>query len=142
MVSNFIIRGVRLRAPFFILRGFALVFITCLLACSEPTFRIHEKLDEIAQGDLQFIVAEIKAGSGTTHLLSEPFFVVKDLRFFSGDSARIFVAYAEIDFHYFSDIELIQKRKYRYLKAGRQWDRYYKNFARVKEVRDIQSYNK
>jgi hypothetical protein len=97
-----------------------------LLSCSEPAYRIHEKLDVILQNDLRYIVAEIQKGSGKTYLLDEPYFTVKDLRFFEGDTARIYSAYVEVDFFYFKGINMFQKRKYRYDARYRNWDRYFK----------------
>lgn len=103
--------------------GFLLLF---LMACSEPKFRLHEKLEARLQEDLQMMVAEVLNAAGDTHLLAEPYFEIVDLRFFTGDTARIYAAYAEVDFYYYKGIDIFQKRKYRYDAARHYWDRYYK----------------
>jgi hypothetical protein len=109
---------------------FLLVNITfILLACSEPAFRVHEKLDERLQADLKVMVAEVMRASGDQHLMPEPYFEIKDLRFFTGDTAKIFSGYAEVDFHYYKDIGIIQKRKYRYDANRHYWDRYFKKLV-------------
>ena len=79
------------------------------------------------QGDLKYIVGEVEKGSGKTHLLNNPYFVIRDLRFFHGDTARLYAAYAEVDFYYYKDISMYQVRKYRYDAGYRNWDRYFKN---------------
>lgn len=72
------------------------------------------------------MVAEVVKGSGKDHLLEKPYYVIADLRFFEGDTAKIYAAYAEVDFYYYKDIDLIQKRKYRYEARRHYWDRYFK----------------
>jgi len=107
-------------------------FLLTLLGCSEPAFRIHEKLETIAQGDLKFIVGEVMQSSGKAHLLDTPYYVIRDLRFYSGDSARVIAGYAEIDYFYYRDVGLKQKRKYRYDARSRNWDRYFKKLEFIK----------
>lgn len=98
---------------------------TLLLGCAEPPERIHRKLEILLQNDLRFIVGEIQKETGKAYLLDEPYFVVRNIQFFEGDTARTYSAYAEVDFFYFKDIGIYQKRKYRY-DTYRYWDRYYK----------------
>jgi len=107
---------------------FLIVFFVALLTwgCSEPAFRLHEKLESRLQEDLKVMVAEVVKGSGKEHLLEKPYYVVVDLRFFEGDTAKIYAGYAEVDFFYYKDIGLKQKRKYRYDARRLYWDRYFK----------------
>ena len=110
-----------------LLRVFLIISLGILfIACSEPPSKIHKKLDVILQSDLKYIVGEIERGSGKKYLLDKPYFVVHDLRFFQGDTARKYGAYAEVHFYYFNDIAMYQKRKYRYDTGYRSWDRYFK----------------
>lgn len=108
-----------------VFRFLALGFTILLSACAEPPERIHRKLELLLQNDLRFIVGEIQKETGKTYLLDEPHFIVRDFRFFEGDTARTYSAYAEVDFYYFKGIGIYQKRKYRY-DTYRYWDRYYK----------------
>lgn len=108
----------------FLLALLALTFLI-LAGCAEPPERIHRKLEVMLQNDLKFTVGEVQKETGKTYLLEEPYYVIRDLRFFEGDTARTYSAYAEVDFYYFKDIGIYQKRKYRY-DSYRFWDRYYK----------------
>lgn len=109
-----------------LLRALMLALLGILfLACSEPPERIHRKLETVLQADLKYTVGEVMKKSGKTYLLDQPYYVIKELRFFEGDTARKYSAYAEVDFYYFKDIGMYQKRKYRY-DTYRYWDRYYK----------------
>jgi len=110
-------------ARFLMLTALALLIVSC----SEPPFRIHQKLETMLQGDLKYIVGEVEKGSGKEHLLRTPYFVIRDIRFFEGDTARIYSAYAEVDYYYYKDIAMYQVRKYRYNTSYRSWDRYLKN---------------
>lgn len=110
-------------------RWIILLFAMLFASCSEPAFRLHEKLEARLQDDLKVMVAEVVKGSGKVHLLDSPYYVIKDLRFFEGDTARIYAAYAEVDFVYYKDIGLIQKRKYRYDANRHYWDRYFKKMV-------------
>ena len=117
--------------------------LACLLsACSEPAFRVHEKLDSQLQEDLKVMVAEVIKGSGKDHLLAEPYFEIKDLRFFTGDTAKKYSGYAEVDFYYYRDIGLYQKRKYRYDVRKYYWDRYYKKMMFIHTPAPVNSATK
>ncbi|HSQ42406.1 MAG TPA: hypothetical protein VLM37_09025 [Fibrobacteraceae bacterium] len=106
--------------------GLLLFTLLGLFGCSEPPFRIHEKLDGLLQSDLRYMTGEVMKGSGFRHLLERPYYIVRDLRFFSGDTAYYYSAYAEVDFFYFKDVAIFQKRKYRYDARYSYWDRYFK----------------
>ena len=109
-------------------------FFACILAiaalfvgCAEPTERIENKLTEYLQDDLKFMVAEtMKASKSRDGLLDTPYYHVKDFRLFDGAEARIYAAYAEVDFFIYKDIAMHEKRKYRYDVNTRGWDRYKK----------------
>lgn len=111
-------------------------FFVILVGCSEPAYRIHEKLDEILQSDLKYITAEVMVGSEKRYLLEEPYYKIVDLRFFQGDTARLYSGYAEVDFFYLKDIPVMQKRKYRYDARFRYWDRYFKKSLFLKKTGD------
>lgn len=105
----------------------ALSFAALLLGCSEPTERIENKLTDYLQDDLKFMVAETMRAAGNREgLLDTPYYRVKDFRLFSGAEARIYAAYAEVDFFIYKDIAMHEKRKYRYDVNTRGWDRYKK----------------
>ena len=98
-----------------------------LLGCSERTERIENKLNAYVQEDLKFIVAQtIHASGDRSGILDTPYYRVKDFRLFAGDTAAIYSAYAEVDFFIYQDINMHEKRKYRYNAHARQWDRYFK----------------
>jgi len=98
-----------------------------LLGCSERTERIEDKLNAYVQEDLKFIVAQTIHASGDRNgILDTPYYRVKDFRLFAGDTAAIYSAYAEVDFFIYQDIQMHEKRKYRYNAHARQWDRYFK----------------
>ena len=98
-----------------------------LLGCSERTERIEDKLNTYVQEDLKFIVAQtIHASGDRSGILDTPYYRVKDFRLFAGDTAAIYSAYAEVDFFIYQDIQMHEKRKYRYNAHARQWDRYFK----------------
>ncbi|MBR4917377.1 MAG: hypothetical protein IKZ45_09960 [Fibrobacter sp.] len=98
-----------------------------LLGCSERTERIENKLNAYVQEDLKFIVAQtIHASGDRSGILDTPYYRVKDFRLFAGDTAAVYSAYAEVDFFIYQDIQMHEKRKYRYNAHARQWDRYYK----------------
>ena len=103
-------------------------FVLCLLlmACSEKQVVIEKKLEHTLQDDLKWIVAEVVRGSGKSGLLDEPYYVIEDLKYFQGDTARVFAAYAYAKFYYYKDLMLIQERKYRYNTQRKFWDRYHK----------------
>lgn len=98
-----------------------------LMGCSERTDRIENKLNAYVQEDLKFIVAQtIHASGDRSGILDTPYYRVKDFRLFQGDTAAIYSAYAEVDFFIYQDIQMHEKRKYRYNAHARQWDRYFK----------------
>ena len=98
-----------------------------LLGCSERTERIENKLNAYVQEDLKFIVAQtIHASGDRSGILDTPYYRIKDFRLFAGDTAAIYSAYAEVDFFIYQDIQMQEKRKYRYNAHARQWDRYFK----------------
>ena len=104
-----------------------LALILILLGCSERTERIENKLNAYVQEDLKFIVAQtIHASGDRSGILDTPYYRVKDFRLFAGDTAAVYSAYAEVDFFIYQDIQMHEKRKYRYNAHARQWDRYYK----------------
>ena len=104
-----------------------LVLAFALLGCSERTERIENKLNAYVQEDLKFIVAQtIHASGDRSGILDTPYYRVKDFRLFAGDTAAIYSAYAEVDFFIYQDIQMHEKRKYRYNAHARQWDRYFK----------------
>ena len=104
------------------------LLVALLLAgCSERTDRIENKLNAYVQEDLKFIVAQtIHASGDRSGILDTPYYRVKDFRLFQGDTAAIYSAYAEVDFFIYQDIQMHEKRKYRYNAHARQWDRYFK----------------
>lgn len=107
----------------------ALFLLVCLQGCSEPTERIEAKLSPYLQEDLKFMVAEtIRASKDKSALLDTPYYRVKDFRLFDGAEARIYAAYAEVDFFIYKNVAMHEKRKYRYDVNARQWDRYLKTF--------------
>ncbi|MCQ2102811.1 MAG: hypothetical protein MJY98_06245 [Fibrobacter sp.] len=109
---------------FFLILG-ALCLV--LLGCSEPTDHIENKLSPYLQEDLKFMVAETMRSAGDrSALLETPYYRVKDFRLFEGAEARIYAAYAEVDFFIYKDIAMHEKRKYRYDAHTRKWDRYSK----------------
>ena len=98
-----------------------------LVGCSERTDRIENKLNAYVQEDLKFIVAQtIHASGDRSGILDTPYYRVKDFRLFQGDTGAIYSAYAEVDFFIYQDIQMHEKRKYRYNAHARQWDRYFK----------------
>jgi hypothetical protein len=101
---------------------FALFFCSC----ADPAFIVHERLETTLQGDLESMVAQIIKGSSKANVLDTPYFVIKDLREFQGDTAKIYSAYAEVDFYYFKNIKIAEKRKFRYDANRHYWDRYFK----------------
>lgn len=106
-----------------------LSFAALLMGCSEPTERIENKLTSYLQDDLKFMVAEtIKSSKDKGVLLDTPYYRVKDFRLFDGAEARIYAAYAEVDFFIYKDIAMHEKRKYRYDVNTRGWDRYKKEW--------------
>ena len=107
----------------------ALSFAALLPGCSEPTERIENKLTDYLQDDLKFMVAEtIRSSKDKGVLLDTPYYRVKDFRLFDGAEARIYAAYAEVDFFIYKDIAMHEKRKYRYDVNTRGWDRYKKEW--------------
>jgi len=100
--------------------------VLAICSCSEPPKRVHEKLETILQGDLKYMVAEIEKKSGKSYLIDSPYYEIRSLRFFHGDTANMYGAYAEVDFHYYKGIHIFQKRKYRYDAQYYFWDRYFK----------------
>lgn len=108
---------------------FLLTFAAFLAGCSEPTERIENKLTDYLQDDLKFMVAETMRAAGNREgLLDTPYYRVKDFRLFDGAEARIYAAYAEVDFFIYKDIAMHEKRKYRYDVSTRGWDRYKKEW--------------
>ena len=106
-----------------------------LVGCSEPTERIENKLTDYLQDDLKFMVAEtMKASKTREGLLDTPYYRVKDFRLFDGAEARIYAAYAEVDFFIYKDISMHEKRKYRYDVNTRGWDRYKKELKFGKDT--------
>jgi len=103
-----------------------LCFALILTSCADPAFRVHERLETTLQQDLQSMVAQIIKGSSKQNVLDTPYFVIKDLREFHGDTAKIYSAYAEVDFYYLKDIKIAEKRKFRYDANRHYWDRYFK----------------
>lgn len=120
------------------MKKFSLAFFFLLAVlvagCSESTDRIENKLTPYLQEDLKFMVAENIRGSGNRDaLMDEPYYRVKDFRLFEGAAARIYAAYAEVDFFIYKDVAMHEKRKYRYDVHTRQWDRYSKEWKHGKD---------
>ena len=106
-----------------------------LFGCAEPTERIENKLTDYLQDDLKFMVAEtIRSSKDKGVLLDTPYYRVKDFRLFDGAEARIYAAYAEVDFFIYKDIAMHEKRKYRYDVNTRGWDRYKKELKFGKDT--------
>ena len=103
-----------------------LILLSLLVSCADPAFRVHERLEKTLQQDLESMVAQIIKGSGKQNVLDTPYFVIKDLREFHGDTAKVYSAYAEVDFYYLKDINVAEKRKFRYDANRHYWDRYFK----------------
>jgi hypothetical protein len=113
--------------------GVGLLFVSC----SEPPERLQYKLHASLQEDLKFIVAEIKRGSGNRYLLDTPYFVIDEMRFYQGDSARKIAAYANVNYFYFNpdSISLYQNRKYVYDTKNRFWDRKFKDVRHMGQLK-------
>lgn len=109
-----------------VLFPYPFLFLIIFLSCADPPFRVHERLEDILQQDLESMVAQIIKGSGKENILDTPYFVIKDLKEFRGDTAEIYSAYAEVNFYYFKDIRLAERRKFRYDARRHYWDRYFK----------------
>jgi hypothetical protein len=109
-----------------VFRRIALISAMLLASCADPAFVVHERLEKTLQQDLEVIVAQVIKGSSKANVLDTPYFVIKDLREFHGDTAKVYSAYAEVDFFYFKDIKIAEKRKFRYDSNWHYWDRYFK----------------
>ena len=103
----------------------AIIFAFLLTSCADPPFKLHERLEKTLQDDLENMVAQAIKSSGRKNVLDTPYFVIKDLREFRGDTARVYSAYAEVDFYYFN-VKIAEKRKFRYDAQRHYWDRYFK----------------
>lgn len=112
--------------PFFRTIILTFFFTSFFVSCADPSFVIHKRLETTLQQDLESMVAQIIKGSSKANVLDTPYFVIKDLREFKGDTANIYSAYAEVDFYYFKDIRIAEKRKFRYSANYHYWDRYFK----------------
>ncbi|GHV13654.1 hypothetical protein AGMMS49938_08540 [Fibrobacterales bacterium] len=110
------------------MRLLIVIVIFFLSACADPPFRVHERLQDTLQGDLKSMVAQVIKGSSKANVLDTPYFVIKDLREFRGDTANVYSAYAEVEFFYFKDIKIAEKRKFRYDANRHYWDRYFKEW--------------
>jgi hypothetical protein len=111
----------------------ALLFVIFLLGCSDPPYLVHERLETLLQDDLRYTVADIQKHSGKEAVLDTPYFVIRDLRQFHGDTANLYSYYADVDFYYFKNVKMAQKRKYRYDALRHYWDRYSKVLFFTKE---------
>jgi len=81
--------------------------------------------------DLGYMTAEVITGSGISELLKNPHGIIKEIKHFSGDSAHIIKAYADVDFFYMQNTAFYQKRKYRYHTRARRWIRFDKQLLRT-----------
>lgn len=117
-----------MKKPHEVFKSMWLFFILIILlsGCSESQSRLEGKLSSYLQEDLKFMMAEVLKAGHPEALLDTPYYIIRDLRFFEGASAEIYSGYAEVDFFYYKNISMIQKRKYRYDVHYRQWDRYLK----------------
>lgn len=97
-----------------------------LSSCSEPAPKIEKKLETLLQEDLKYMVAELKAKGLDSSVMEKPYYDLRELRLYEGDSSRVFKSYAEVGFYYLKDVEVCQVRKYRYWTTRRAWDRFYK----------------
>ncbi|MBF0431703.1 MAG: hypothetical protein HQK83_10515 [Fibrobacteria bacterium] len=98
--------------------------ILLLLGCSPSADRITNQLNKLASSDLSDILNDMRDRNIDSVLSSEPSFVIHDFRLFKGDTARMFMAYAEVRFFYLKSIKLMQVRKYRYNTLAGIWERY------------------
>ena len=96
----------------------------CIWACSSSPEGLRRKIEELAGSDLEDIIAE-HGERGLDSLLSgNPCFEVVEFKIFQGDTARVFRAYARVNFYYLKSLRLYQTRKYRYNTTVKVWDRY------------------
>jgi hypothetical protein len=127
-----------------LLAGFFLLWIGGVLsACNENPERLQHKLHTQLQDDLRYIVAEVESKSGNRYLLDTPYYEIRDLRLYSGDSAWKIAGYAEVDYFYFhpDSIRLFQTRKYRYMTKDRFWDRYFKKVKHIGQYKATKNTN-
>jgi hypothetical protein len=103
-----------------------LLCFVLLTSCSEPAPKIEKKLETLLQEDLKYMVAELKSKGRDLSIMEKPYFNLRELRLYEGDSSRIFKSYAEVGFYYLKDVKVCQVRKYRYWTTRRTWDRFYK----------------
>lgn len=104
----------------------SLLCFVLLTSCSEPAPKIEKKLETLLQEDLKYMVAELKSKGLDSSIMEKPYFILRELRLYEGDSSRIFKSYAEVGFYYLKDVKVCQVRKYRYWTTRRTWDRFYK----------------
>lgn len=105
---------------------FAATMLALLAACSEAPDRLEAKLTPYLQQDLKFMVAEVMKAGHPEAVADSPYYVIRDLRFFDGVTAEGYSGYSEVDFFYYKDLKVYQKRKYRYNAHYMNWDRYLK----------------
>ncbi len=95
-----------------------------LQGCGPREGTLRERLDGIANRDLADILGELKLKGLDSIVADSTYFVIEDFIQFTGDTARLYRGYAEVHFFYLKKLKLKQVRKYRYMNALSNWDRY------------------
>ena len=118
-------------------------WLFCLWACSASPEVLRRKMEKLAASDLEDILAEHRERGLDSLLSGEPYFEIAEFKTFKGDTARVFRAYAKVNFYYLESLKFFQVRKYRYNAAVKLWDRYdiklkhlYSSSAKTKEKPD------
>ncbi|MGL1934674.1 MAG: hypothetical protein OCD01_06620 [Fibrobacterales bacterium] len=113
--------------------GIVWFFLVLVVGCTNSRNTIGKKLDTLLQNDLKMIVAQQLNSVEKEHILEEPYYRVEDLRFFQGDTANLYAAYAEVSFFFYREITLKEVRKYRFNAQYNYWDRYEKKLRHFSE---------
>ncbi|MGL1901817.1 MAG: hypothetical protein OCC49_06755 [Fibrobacterales bacterium] len=109
-------------------------FLVLLIGCTDSRFTIEKKLDSLLQSDLKMIVAQQLNEVERKNILDTPYYRVDDLRFFQGDTANLYAAYARVSFFFYQEIALKEVRKYRFNAQYNYWDRYEKKLRHFSET--------
>jgi hypothetical protein len=92
--------------------------------CSPSQDSLRRGIERLAASDLKKIVMNLEQ-RGVDSVISEtPHFEVAEFIVFRGDSARVYRAFAEVNFYYLKALKLYQVRKYRYNSSIRVWECY------------------
>ena len=81
-------------------------------------------MEKLAETDLKDILTELRAKDCDSLISPNPYYEIDEFQVFTGDTARVFGAYAQINFYYLKSLKLYQMRKYRYKTVVGVWDRY------------------